>query len=210
MATEPSEILTGLRRIFSIPAVYRFAQRTIGADKFRDALVGNILSVKAGDRILDIGCGTADILEHLPNVDYVGFDHSESYVHAAKERFGDRGRFINVAAGDVDLAQFGDRDLAMSVGVLHHLNDDEAREALQTAKDALGVDGRFVSVDPTVAPGQHPIGKFLAMRDRGQHVRTPDQIEQLVGGVFENVTVTVRHDLLRVPYSHVLVEARAA
>ena len=98
----------------------------------------------------------------------------------------------------------------MSIGVLHHLDDDEVLAALQTAKTVLASDGRFVSVDPTFADGQHPIGRFLASRDRGQHVRTPNETEALVTQVFNDVSVRTRHDLLRVPYSHVLVEARTA
>ena len=210
MSDQPSEVVTGVRRIFSVPAIYSFAQRAVGADKLRNALVDDILRIEPGLKIVDIGCGPADILEHLPEVDYVGFDHSESYIDSARTRFGDRGRFINMAAGDVDLDEFAPRDLAMSVGVLHHLDDGEVIEALETAKAVLGAEGRFVSVDPTFAEGQHPIGRFLASRDRGQHVRTPAETEALVTQVFEDVTVQARHDLLRVPYSHVLVEARAA
>ena len=182
----------------------------VGAGKLRNALVEEIIRIEPGLRIVDIGCGPADILEYLPGVDYVGFDHSESYIASARSRFGERGRFINMAAGEVDLNEFAPRDLAMSVGVLHHLDDDEVIEALETARAVIGEDGRFVSVDPTFATGQHPIGRFLASRDRGQHVRTPEQTEALVTRVFDNVTVQARHDLLRVPYSHVLVEARTA
>lgn len=210
MSDQPSEVVTGIRRIFSVPSVYSFAQRAVGADKLRNALVNDILRIEPGLKIVDIGCGPADILEHLPEVDYVGFDHSESYIDSARTRFGDRGRFINMAAGDVDLDEFAPCDLAMSVGVLHHLDDDEVLDALQTAKAVLGAEGRFVSVDPTFAEGQHPVGRFLASRDRGQHVRTPAETEALVTQVFNDVTVQARHDLLRIPYSHVLVAARVA
>lgn len=209
MANNPSEVVTGARRIFSVPSIYRLAQSAIGADKVRDFLVDEVLHLTPGERVLDIGCGPADILEYLPDVDYVGFDHSASYIGAAQARFGERGQFINTAAGDIDLAPFAPRDIAMSIGVLHHLNDDEVRGALETARAVIGTTGRFVSLDPTFAEGQHAVGRFLASRDRGQHVRTPKETEQLVREVFENVSVSARHDLLRVPYSHVLVEARS-
>ena len=210
MLDQPSEITSGFRRVFSVPQIYRFAQRAVGADKIRNILVNDILRIEPGLRIVDIGCGPANILAYLPDVDYVGFDHSQSYIEAAQNRFRDRGRFINMTAGNVSLDSFSPQDLAMSIGVLHHLDDDEVLAALQTAKTVLACDGRFVSVDPTFVDDQHPIGRFLASRDRGQHVRTPNETEALVTQVFNDVSVRTRHDLLRVPYSHVLVEARTA
>ncbi len=206
----PSERVTGLRAVFSLPAAYRFAQKLIGADSFRRVVIDDILAVSPEERILDIGCGTADILEQLPPVDYVGFDHSDDYLAAARRRFGNRGRFITGTAAADLLDDVSERDLAMAVGVLHHLNDDEVRSALTVAERALRPGGRFVSIDPTFAPGQHRIGRWLASRDRGQHVRTPEATRRLVTEVLPDATVTVRHDLLRVPYSHVICQATRA
>ena len=106
MSEQPSEIVNGVRRVLSAPSIYRFTQWAVGAGKLRNALVEEIIRIEPGLRIVDIGCGPADILEYLPGVDYVGFDHSESYIASARSRFGERGRFINMAAGEVDLNEF--------------------------------------------------------------------------------------------------------
>jgi len=207
VSEQPSEVVSGFRRVFSVPQIYRAAQWAVGADKLRNALVEEILELRQGDRVLDIGCGTADILDHMPEVDYVGFDHSTSYIADAAARYADRGRFIAGAAGNEELASVAPRNVAMSVGVLHHLNDVEVVDVLKLARSVLAESGRFIAVDPTFAQGQHPIGRFLAARDRGQNVRTPEATNELVSSIFANVEVTVRHDLLRIPYSHVLVQA---
>lgn len=205
---QPAEIITGIRRIFSVPALYRAAQSAIGADHFRTVLVDEILRLSPNDRVLDIGCGTADILDHLPEADYIGYDHSADYIADAKRRYGNRGTFI-VAGASGDRLELDDhRSVAFCIGVLHHLDDEQVVEALTMAREALVDGGRFVSIDPTFTDGQHPVGRFLASRDRGQHVRSPHATSQLVESVFRNVSVTVRHDLLRVPYSHVIAEAR--
>jgi SAM-dependent methyltransferase len=205
-APSTSQVTTGVRSVLSLASVYRFAQRAIGAEAFREALASEVLGVSEGDRILDIGCGTADILDHLPPVDYVGFDSSERYVEAARERFGDRGRFVTAEPTDVDDA-FGDRTLVMAIGVLHHLDDATAHEALELAANALRTGGTFVSVDPTLTDDQHAVARFLIKRDRGQYVRTPEQMQLLVDDHFDAVDMKVRHDMLRTPYSHLIVRA---
>lgn len=208
-ANDRSEIVTGVRSILSIPRAYRLAQRAVGADRFRRRLVTDVLRVGSEERILDLGCGTGDILDALPTVDYIGFDHSADYIEEARAAYGDRGEFIVATSDGVeDLAR--DRSLAMMIGVLHHLDDDEALAALRLAAAKLTDAGRFVSIDPTFVPGQSTIARILAKNDRGKHVRTPDEIAALAEAVFESVQTEVRHDMLRVPYSHVIVRARGA
>ena len=206
--TSPStaQVTTGIRSVLSLASVYRFAQRAIGAEAFRETLAAEVLNVSEGDRILDVGCGTADILDHLPEVDYLGFDSSDRYVDAARERFGDRGSFVTAAPTDVD-DTFGDRTLVTAIGVLHHLDDETAHEALELAAKALRPGGRFVSVDPTLTDGQHAVARFLIERDRGQFVRTPEQMRLLVSDHFDDMSMEVRHDMLRTPYTHLIVRA---
>lgn len=208
MSEQPSEVLTGARRVFSAPSIYRFAQRAIGAEQLRGRLVTDLFQINQGDRILDLGCGPADILPYLPEVEYIGFDHSASYIAAAKRRFGDGGTFVHAGTTDFDIDSVAPCDVAMMLGVLHHLDDEQAADALRTAAAALGPDGRFVSIDPTFTDGQHPVSRFLASRDRGRHVRTPQATVALVAKAFDRVAEFTSHDLLRVPYSHVRIEAR--
>ena len=43
------------------------------------------IDTKHGDRILDIGCGTGDILKSLPHFEYVGSDTNEMYILQSKD-----------------------------------------------------------------------------------------------------------------------------
>jgi hypothetical protein len=79
---------------------------------------------------------------------------------------------------------------------------------LRGGAEALGEGGRFVSVDPTLVPDQSRAARFIVSGDRGEHVRAPDGYRRLVEGVFHEVRDTVRSDLLRIPYTHCIVEAR--
>lgn len=198
------ERTSGVRAVLSLAPVYRFTQNALGAQRFRRALTEQYIRATADDRVIDFGCGTADILDHLPDVDYLGFDPSERYVGDARSRFGERAHFVTTVEGVA--GHRSERTLALAVGVLHHMDDALAASTIALAARSLVEDGRMVTIDPTIVGGQPKIARLLAEQDRGRHVRDPDATRALFAE-FGDVKVTVRHDLLRVPYSHVIVEA---
>lgn len=84
-----------LRFILANPFVYRLFSTIVGQGPARRVYVNEHIQPEKGSRVLDIGCGPADILEYLPeNIEYVGIDMSGEYIEAARKRFGRRGRFI--------------------------------------------------------------------------------------------------------------------
>jgi hypothetical protein len=92
---------------------------------------------------------------------------------------------------------------------LHHLADDEALALLRLARAALKPGGRFVTFDGCLVDGQSAFARFLLRRDRGRFVRHRDDYLRLASRVFPNVTASVRHDLLRLPYTHIILECSA-
>ena len=160
-----------------------------------------------GEKVLDIGCGPGDILEDLPVVDYLGFDINPKYVQAAQKRFGRRGRFfcgdVGLTAIDQETASF---DLVLATGVLHHLNDDHAVSLFKLARKALKPGARMLTIDGCFVRGQPKLARFVVSRDRGQYVREAAEYEKLAAQVFPQVKSSVRHDLLRIPYTHVILQ----
>jgi SAM-dependent methyltransferase len=156
--------------------------------------------------VLDIGCGPGDILEYLPDVAYVGIDLSPSYIEAARVRFGSRGRFICKPVEEMVVEEPESFDIVMANGVVHHLDDSSAMGLYGLARAALKPTGRFVSIDGAFVKGQSPVARLLLRNDRGKFVRAPEDYAALASRVFPDVKVSVRHDLLRVPYTHVMLE----
>jgi SAM-dependent methyltransferase len=97
-------------------------------------------------------------------------------------------------------------DIVMANGVVHHLDDASAMRLYRLAHAALKPAGRFVAVDPAFAEGQSLLARILVGNDRGKFVRTSEDYAALASRVFPDVKVSVRHDLLRVPYTHAILE----
>lgn len=201
------QITSGIRSVLSAPMIYNLVQNLVGARRYRDEIVRRYIQPETGDRILDVGCGTGDVLQALPKVEYFGCDISPEYISTARRRFGNRGTFVCQAL-DADLIRsLPVVDRVISIGVLHHLSDDEALDMMRLAKSALKPGGRFITVDGTFEAGQSRIARFIIARDRGQAVRTPDGYRALAEQVFDSVDVAVRHDLNRIPYTHAILTA---
>ena len=203
-----AQVTKGIRSILSLPGAYDLLMRSLGADRSRRVVVDEYLRPRLGDRILDIGCGTAAIVDFLPkDIEYFGVDLSADYIASATQHYGDRAHF---RVGDVNELDFGSQerfDIITAWGLLHHLEDDEVSRLATTARKLLGADGRFITLDNCFTSDQSPVARTVIRWDRGRNVRTPAEYQALISEVFDEVACDVRHDLLRVPYTHVIIEA---
>lgn len=202
-----SQITHGVWAVLSHPVVYSAFQSFMGAHSFRQRFVANYIKPFPGMKILDVGCGPADILAYLPEVDYWGYDISEAYIAQAKKKFGPRGRFNCKQLQFDDLAEMPKFDVVLASGLLHHLDDSVAVGVLQLAHEGLQQGGRLLSVDPCLDPLQSPVARFLVRNDRGQNVRNKEGYQALADKVFSSPRVEVRHQVW-IPYTHCFMECR--
>jgi cyclopropane fatty-acyl-phospholipid synthase-like methyltransferase len=204
-----SQVTSGLRVILGNPLVYSFFQTLVGATRSRRRVIQDHLRLRPGDFVLEVGCGPGEFFEYFPDgINFTGFDLSQSYIDFARRKYAHRrnGQFHCADVSEFALADPGRFDVCFAAGVLHHLSDEECSKLFNTAQHALKTGGRFVSIDPVFVDGQSKIAKYIISKDRGQNVRPEAGYRNLANSVFNNVTVSVRHDLLRIPYSHIIME----
>lgn len=195
---------SGLYRLVGIPRIYRLIQNLLAGRATRMRLAHELIRAQQGQRVLDLGCGSGDALHYLPDCDYVGVDMNPSHIEEAKRIHAGRGRFVTGDATRIgDLGQF---DLILGIGLLHHLDDASADEVLKRAAGLLREGGRMFTIDPCYVEGQHPFAKFLIDRDSGRAVRTQDAYRRLGEGMFKTVETRILNDLLRVPYTHCVMD----
>jgi SAM-dependent methyltransferase len=198
--------LSALKSILSNPWFYRFFQYSTGYSSARKVFAREYLRAKPGDALLDIGCGPGDIIEHLPEVEYFGFDVNEKYIQAARKRFGNRAEFHCGGISDFSADDLPRVNIAISLGVFHHLNDAEIAQNLQLVKSVLKPGGRFIIFDPCYVVGQSRVAKFIISQDRGKYLKTDDEYRNIAAQFSENAKVSIRHDLYRFPYTVIIIE----
>jgi SAM-dependent methyltransferase len=123
----------------------------------------------------------------MPDVTYVGFDPNPAYIERAKRAFGNRASFFAKHYEPSDVASLPRFDIVILSAVLHHLDDDEARELIDLSRRSLKPGGRLVTLDNVFVPDQHPIARLLISMDRGQNVRSPEGYRALVESAFPTV-----------------------
>ena len=174
-----------LHQLLEIPAVYRLAQSILAPgnaeiDRAYDELFGD-----SRGRVLDVGAGPrADT--PLPQGLLVGLDVNRHYVAQYRRALpGERhdchklGTVASAAAMPFRDATF---DESRCAAVLHHLPDDLARTAVAEMVRVVRPGGRVVLFDTVRPPrfARAPAAWLIARFDRGEFVRTADELESLV------------------------------
>jgi SAM-dependent methyltransferase len=195
------------RPILNLPWAYQMWGGIVGSDGYRKTLARDHIRARQSDRILDVGCGPGSMVPYLASSEYVGFDANPDYIQQAQRRFPEA-HFTCDHVSEYNLPQSEYFDIVIALGILHHLDDPEAAQLFRMARRTLKPEGRLITLDGVWAAGQSRFAKFLLSRDRGRFVRHADEYVALASTSFSAVNSTVRHDMLRIPYSHIILECR--
>lgn len=201
-----SQITTGIRSILSSPLVYNSFQALVGTPNMRRYVIKKNITSGINYKILDIGCGTGELIEYLPKgFDYTGFDLSNDYIEYAKKKYGKLGSFQCMDVNDYgeNAAQY---DVVLIFTLLHHLNDAEAKTILKKAHQCLKPGGFTLSVDGVYFDGQDKLAKYILSKDRGQHIRHRDDYIKLAKDSYSSVEVEVKSNLFRMPTDVIIMK----
>lgn len=198
---------SGLLRWLKVPCLYKVLQAVAGGTALRRRIIQSHIRAKPGDKVIDIGCGPARVLPSLPGVEYLGFDVDPGYIAFARRTYGDKGTFVvgdtRSLRGDT---RFKDADIVIAIGVLHHLDDEEAADCIRFAYDTLKRGGRLVCYDPCWISNQGMVSRYIMSHDRGRNIRTEQQCGQLAAKVFSNFRTWIHTKPLRIPYVAIVLE----
>lgn len=164
---------------------YDLMAKLLGADAAR-ALFVEQADCRAGDRVLEIGCGTGSLLllvkQAQPAADVVGLDPDPNALAIARRKARRAGVEISLDQGFADALPYPDAsfDRVLSSFMFHHLSRDVKENTLREVRRVLKPGGSFHMVDfaPSGASGKRGFTAHLIHADR--HLK--DNAEERVLG----------------------------
>jgi 2-polyprenyl-3-methyl-5-hydroxy-6-metoxy-1,4-benzoquinol methylase len=193
----------GLKSVLAKAWAYKLFQMLVHKQNNMVRFVREYIKPYPGCRILDIGCGPAGIVSSLPDSigEYFGLDMNQNYIKSANLRWSNRSNFEFHCQRieSIEMLQEGHYDIALALGIIHHLVDNESLSLFSMAHKALSAGGVLVTYDPVYTQDQHWFAKWLISEDRGKAVRTVEGYKALASQYFADIEETVLHDELRIP-----------
>lgn len=205
---------SGLKKLLKIPCVYYLLMNIFGAKNAALWLSERFYKVQSGAKITDIGCGPGSLLRnymHLfpSNILYHGIDPSKDYIASAKKEFGQSANFHHGTTKTfINDSRFKDSDLILCSGVLHHIDDSQAKSLFDFVHCNLRTKtGRFLSIEPVHLMKETLLSKWMMNKDRGMYIRSEQEWKNLMKNSGLQYNTNIITGLIRIPYNHILIEA---
>lgn len=182
------------------PFVYKIIQKIMSGTSFRRKIIKSHIR-KKNLKILDIGCGPAEILDYIQGCEYYGYDIDKRSIEYAKQKYlNKRYRFFCKIFNKKEISKLPKFDYIILFGILHHLNNDEVNSILNLCKKIMKKNCKILTEDPILIKNQNMIAKFLIHKDRGMNVRNKKEYLFLLKNHFKRINYKIVSQLF-IPYT---------
>ena len=195
-----SQRINQIYNFINSPLVYRIIQYIMSGTSFRNSIIKKNIK-KSNLKILDIGCGPAQILEQIPRCDYYGYDIDQRSIQYAKKKYRQKNyHFYCKKFNKSEIKKLPKFDFVIFFGILHHLSNKEADKMLTLCKRIMKKNSKLLTEDPILVEKQNIIAKFLIEKDRGINVRQKKEYINLLKKHFKKIKNKVTHQFF-IPYT---------
>ena len=151
----------------------------MGVNRANSRMVIELAQVKAGERVLDVGCGTGNLTLTAksyagPQGAVYGIDAAPEMIAAAQQKAAQAGMQVNFQVGLMEALDFeeGSFDVVISRLAIHHLPDDLKERGFAEMLRVLKPDGRALIADFTLP--SNPLLRHLSAAAVGGHMMQTD------------------------------------
>ena len=189
-----------LHNFLNNPFVYKLIQKIMSGTSFRKNIIMQNIKDK-NLKILDIGCGPAEILDYIPSCEYYGYDIDQRSINYAKKKYQNNNHhFFCKQFNEKELIKLPKFDFIILFGILHHLDNKQAKKIINLCKRKMKKDTRLLTEDPILIENQNIIAKFLIKSDRGTNVRREKEYLNLFKPNFKYIKAKITNQFF-IPYT---------
>lgn len=176
--------MEGLRpRLLSIRPLVALTQFAVTGERTprRHRLLAREVAVGPHRFVLDLGCGSASLLDFVSPERYVGVDEHEPSLTVARRRHRGAGReFVRGPLSGQSLDAWRGADVVTVASVTHHLDDAAVVDLVERIAREVSP-GRILVQD---AHAIGPLGPLVTALDDGDHLRPRDELIALLESRF--------------------------
>lgn len=195
-----SQRKSSIYNLINNPLVYKIIQKVMSGTSLRANIVRNYIK-KKNVKILDIGCGPAEILENISDCEYYGYDIDSRSIRYARKKYAKKNyHFYNKKFDKNEIKKLPTFDYIIFFGILHHLEEKEIFTLLTLCKKKMKRDCKLLTEDPILVNDQNIFAKYLIKNDRGKNVRKKKEYLSILKKHFKNVQSKITHQTF-VPYT---------
>ena len=189
-----------LYNLINSPIIYKLIQKVMSGTSFRKKIITKNIK-KKNLKILDIGCGPAEIINYIPRCEYFGFDIDKRSINYAKKKYpGKNYHFFCKRFNREELNKLPKFDFVILFGIMHHLDNHQVNVILNLCKKKMKKNSKLLTEDPIFIKNQNFIAKFLISRDRGMNVRKKEEYINLLKSHFKNLKSKITYQSF-IPYT---------
>tara|TARA_B100001248_G_scaffold64627_1_gene45125 strand:- start:3731 stop:4273 length:543 start_codon:yes stop_codon:yes gene_type:complete len=152
-------------------------------------------------KILDIGCGPAEIIDHMPQCEYFGYDIDKRSIAYAKKKYNSKNyHFYCKRFQKKEIRSLPKIDFVILFGIMHHLSNNQINSILMLCRKKMKKNSKLLTEDPIFVEKQNIFAKFLISSDRGINVRNKDQYLKILKKHFKSLDFKITHQKF-IPYT---------
>ena len=168
-----------IQKLSNYPGLFLFCRGLLEAD-FREIrrTIREYLPKSEDQRVLDIACGPGAFSVLFDADVYVGVDINQRYIEYAQRQY--KGTFHVMDARHIEFSD-DSFDGVLVYGLLHHLDDDDAREVLKGVARVLKPSGRALIIEDVPSESRlNVVGHLLHRIENGHFIRSAEEYRTLM------------------------------
>ena len=168
-----------IQKLSNYPGLFLFCRGLLEGD-FREIrrTIREYLRKSEDQRVLDIACGPGAFSVLFDADVYVGVDINQRYIEYAQRQY--KGTFHVMDARHIEFSD-DSFDGVLVYGLLHHLDDDDAREVLKGVARVLKPSGRALIIEDGPSESRlNVVGHLLHRIDNGHFIRSAEEYRTLM------------------------------